>query len=259
MESLTIRRYGNAGPFVILLHGGPGAPGYMAPVGRGLADSFRVLEPFQRASGKEPLSVARHVANLQEIVQSQCGGMRPAIVGHSWGAMLALAYAAGTFDTEARSRIRAIRESRMDNNLRERMEGLLETVPDPNDRLQAMAGLFLPLDSYKLFSTDLEIDACDARAFDETWQDMLRLQAESVYPAAFGAIKTRVLMLHGAADPHPGEMIRASLQPYVPQLEYRELAHCGHYPWLEMEARDAFFLFLRGWLSNHLREGTSGS
>jgi pimeloyl-ACP methyl ester carboxylesterase len=91
---MQIRMYGVSGPVVVVLHGGPGAIGYMAPVGRGLADSFRVLEPFQRGSRGEPLTVAQHISDLHGVVKSQCGPERPAIVDSSWGAMLALAYAA---------------------------------------------------------------------------------------------------------------------------------------------------------------------
>jgi hypothetical protein len=36
---------------------------------------------------------------------------------------------------------------------------------------------------------------------------MIRLQDHGVYPAAFSAIRSPVLMLHGAVDPHPGRMI----------------------------------------------------
>ena len=52
---IEVRRYGARGPAVIVLHGGPGAPGAMAPVARALADDFMVLEPLQRPSGGEPL------------------------------------------------------------------------------------------------------------------------------------------------------------------------------------------------------------
>ena len=121
---MRIRTYGSSGLVVVVLHGGPGTPGYMAPVARGLADRFRVLEPWQRGSTGVPLTVARHVADLHELVESRCGGARPALVGSSWGAMLALAYAAahphqagslvligcGTFDPSARARMRAIYE-----------------------------------------------------------------------------------------------------------------------------------------------------
>jgi pimeloyl-ACP methyl ester carboxylesterase len=78
---------------------------------------------------------------------------------------------------------------------------------------------------------------------------MVRLQQEGVYPAAFAAIDVPVIMLHGAADPHPGRMIRAGLEPHLPQLEYREWERCGHYPWLERHVGVEFFAALRGWLS----------
>jgi pimeloyl-ACP methyl ester carboxylesterase len=88
----------------------------------------------------------------------------------------------------------------------------------------------------------------DIRAHTETWEDMVRLQDAGVYPAAFAAITLPVLMLHGTYDPHPGQMIRASLAPFLPQWEYREWEHCGHYPWGEQFVRDEFAV-LRKWLA----------
>jgi hypothetical protein len=35
----------------------------------------------------------------------------------------------------------------------------------------------------------------------------MRLQEIGVYPQAFETIRAPVVMLHGAAEPHPGEMI----------------------------------------------------
>jgi pimeloyl-ACP methyl ester carboxylesterase len=98
---IRVREYGISGPFVTVLHGGPGAPGYMAPVARRLGDRWQVLEPFQRGSGQETLSVAWHVADLHDVVTSRCDNRRVALVGHSWGAMLALAYAAQQADRVA--------------------------------------------------------------------------------------------------------------------------------------------------------------
>jgi len=65
----------------------------MAPVARGLADLYRVVEPFQRGSGGERLTVATHVADLHEVIGFYAGPAHPALLGASWGAMLALAYA----------------------------------------------------------------------------------------------------------------------------------------------------------------------
>jgi len=75
-----------------------------------------------------------------------------------------------------------------------------------------------------------------------------------VYPKAFSAISSPVLMLHGTYDPHPGRMILASLKPHIPQLEYCEWERCGHYPWREKAVRELFFSTLRDWLVKHLRE-----
>ncbi len=269
---MQIREYGTPGPVVLVLHGGPGAPGYMAPLARALAAPFQVLEPLQRGSGTERLTVARHVADLHELVESRCRGIRPALVGHSWGAMLALAYAAahpgraaslvligcGTFDPVARVRMRTICEERLEDGLRRRLERLPEEFPNPDERLRALANLMLPMYSCEPAVSELGAEACDARAHDETWEDMLRLQAQGVYPAAFASIKAPAVMLHGAVDPHPGRLILASLKPHLPRLEYREWERCGHYPWLEKTVRDEFFAVVRQWLARHFKVYVNG-
>ena len=268
---MQVRTYGTSGNFVVVPHGGPGAPRYMAPVAQALADTYRVLEPMQRSSGGEPLTVARHVADLHRLVEERCEGIRPALVGHSWGAMLALAYSAahpgrvtaialigcGTFDTTARDRLRSTREARTDDNLRRRLEQLSEEFPNINDQMRVRGKLMKQLDSCELISTDTEDEEVDARANQETWQDMLRQQEQGVYPAAFAAIHEPVIMLHGDYDSHPGSMIRASLEPHLPQLEYRELKRCGHYPWLEKAAHDEFIVVLREWLALQFTKGPS--
>ena len=131
--------------------------------------------------------------------------------------------------------------------------------PDPNERLRLLGDLLLPIYSHDPITTDQEVEECDARAHQQTWDDMLRQQKQGVYPAAFAAIKTPVLMLHGAVDPHPGTMIRASLAPYLPQLEYREWERCGHYPWLEKTVCEEFYKVLGGWLARQPCSGPARS
>ena len=135
-NKLTVHSYGVSGPQVIVLHGGPGAAGSAAPLARGLADSFGVLEPWQRTGAGEPVTVAQHIADLHELIKSRCGGEKPALVGESWGAMLALAYAAahpagtkslvligcGTFDQASRRQMEATIEARMNDQLRRQIK-----------------------------------------------------------------------------------------------------------------------------------------
>jgi pimeloyl-ACP methyl ester carboxylesterase len=261
---LFVREYGCPGPVVIVLHGGPGASGHMAPVARGLAGSYRVIEPFQRGSGPERLTVARHVADLREVINFYTGRCHPALLGASWGAMLALAYAAthpsstgplilvgcGTFDLVARAELQTTIAERMNDEIRARLKCADQL--DEDGCLKASAEAMMPIYSYDLLASPHEEDKVDARAHHETWDDMVRLQAEGIYPAAFAAIKVPILMVHGTFDPLPGRLIFAGLQPYLPQLEYRELERCGHYPWLERDAADAFFSLVRGWLAGNL-------
>jgi hypothetical protein len=87
----------------------------------------------------------------------------------------------------------------------------------------------------------------------------VQLQEAGVYPAAFAAITSPVLMLHSRYDPHPGKMVRASLAPYLPQVEYSEWECSGHHPWGEKFVREEFFAVLREWLPRQLDECKRGS
>lgn len=177
---------------IFLLHGGPGANGGL----EFLAEEFGGEAPLQRRSGGEPLTVARHVADLHALVSEP-----PLLVGHSWGAMLALSYAAehpverlllvgcGTYDPASRAELVRRREA---------------------------SGFEPPDEEY------------DEQGHEETWSDMLRLQADGTYPAAFARIEAPVTMLHGELDEHPGPMIRDNLRRYMPQLQYIEVAAAGH-------------------------------
>jgi pimeloyl-ACP methyl ester carboxylesterase len=84
VQPIQVRTYpGNAGP-VVVVHGGPGAPGSLGALAVDLAPDFEVWEPLQRCSGEVELTVDRHVDDLRDVAP------RPAtIVGHSWGAMRA--------------------------------------------------------------------------------------------------------------------------------------------------------------------------
>ena len=255
--AMRVREYGLQGPALAVLHGGPGAPGYLQPLAERLGKEFHVLEPFQRGASGEALTVARHVADLFDFADA----FAPVrvLLGPSWGAMLALAYAAahparvgalvlvgcGTFEPLARERMfQARRERRREVEGR---HGLQEGALGDDTSFRGLGSMALEIDSYELEDSMPPVEV-DRRAYEETWRDMLRLQEEGVYPHAFSQIEAPVLMLHGAVDTHPGRMIRASLAQHLPQLEYHEWEKCGHYPWLEAHAKDEFFQVLESWL-----------
>ena len=158
-------------------------------------------------------------------------------------------------DPEARAQIGATLEARTSPELRRRLERIPEEISDPLARMARRYELTHSLYNYAPLPPEPDTEPhppFDLRAHTETWNDMIRLQEAGVYPAAFAAIRSPVLMLHGTYDPHPGQRIRDSLLPFLPNLEYREWERCGHRPWAERHVRDDFFATLRDWLSRHL-------
>jgi len=265
-KNVTVRTYGAAGPAVVVLHGGPGVAGYMAPVCRDLSIEFRVIEPLQRASGEVPLTVDRHISDLCDVVLKYApGGLT--LVGHSWGAMLALAFAArhhdavtgivligcGTFDAVSRRSLDATVEQRMTPALRDRLRRSSRTIHDSDVRMCVVGRILEPVYSYELTAHADETEWYDAAGCHESWDDMLHLQQSGVYPAAFSSIRVPTIMVHGDHDPHPGLSTFDCLRAVMPHLEYVELLRCGHYPWWESFARDGFFSILRDWLAQHAR------
>lgn len=269
-RGIECRHYGEAGPWVVAVHGGPGAPGHMAPIARRLAARYRVLEPLQRRSGAESLSVAVHVSDMESAIRANCGSTRPAVVGSSWGAMLALCHAAanphstgplvlvgcGTFDLDARAEFKRRLAERLAGGLQAEIDQLDSSVDDPDARLAAKARLIGRAYEGELSEPDQDTLWVDARGNREAWDDMLKLQSEGTIPSAFRAIRSPVLMIHGDADPHPGRMIRDSLLPYLPQLEYHEIPGCGHDPWREPSHREGFFRAIEDWLGSRFGYGT---
>lgn len=273
MSDLIVREYGIGTEPVIALHGGPAAAGDVAPLARELGNAWHVLEPFQRGSGGRPLTVARHVQDLHDLIGERCEGRRPVLVGHSWGAMLALAYAAehprasagliligcGTFSVAARAEFGARLEARLSPGDRAYMANLERTEASADRRLAAQGRLMTRACGHDLEEVEEQIAAVDAAAYEQTWADMVRLQRDGTYPAAFAAIGVPVLMLHGEQDPHPGRLTSEDLRAYIPHLEYQELPRCGHSPWLERQAKRAFFDTVTAWLTARFRPANRGA
>jgi proline iminopeptidase len=86
------------GPPVVCLHGGPGLWDYLASLAALLDDTFTVIRFDQRGCGRStgddgPFTIEQAVDDLDQ-VRAALGFGRWALAGHSWGAELALRYAA---------------------------------------------------------------------------------------------------------------------------------------------------------------------
>jgi pimeloyl-ACP methyl ester carboxylesterase len=264
-DRIEVRLYGVSGPYVALLHGGPGAAEQMGTVGRRLGGRFRVVEPLQRASGEVPLTVARHVADLDEALRGPLEEGPVRLVGFSWGAMLALTYAArhpghverviligcGTFDRRSREVYEAAMAERMDAQQRRRFEELTARLAEESDRQRRnelfaeFGSLCTQIQAFDPLTSDSDDEiSYDEDGFRDTWSDAVLLQEQGIQPAEFARIEAPVTMIHGDADPHPGRLIFESLALLVRDIQYRQLSRSGHTPWIERHAREAFYELL---------------
>jgi proline iminopeptidase len=86
------------GPPVVCLHGGPGLWDYLASLAALLDGTFTVIRFDQRGCGRStadggPFTIEQAVDDLDQ-VRAALGFDRWAVAGHSWGAELAVRYAA---------------------------------------------------------------------------------------------------------------------------------------------------------------------
>lgn len=265
LEPIEVRQCGTGGPTLVVLHGGPGAPGSAHGLAQSLADKFVVLEPIQRRSGQVSMTVAQHVEDLRAVMP-----VPATIVGWSWGAMLGLSFAAsypehvnglvlvgcGTYDESSRKFFRAeVKRALGPCGVRRiadlEIELAGQTESDARNRiLDELGRLYMTAETYEpLDIQDDDVDhlPADALGHNETWNDVLRLQREGVEPARFTRISAPVLMIHGAVDPHPGPVTRELLRAFIPGLEYVEIERCGHEPWRERYARARFIRTVQTW------------
>ncbi len=256
----NLRLHGNAPYTVAVIHGGPGAPGSMAAVARELCAERGILEPLQTAG-----SLDGQVEELRDTVTRQ-GAPPVTLIGWSWGAMLSFITAArhpdlvrkvilvssGVFEEQYAPSITETRLSRLTGSEKTELAALRRTLDDPAAEENAHATLArigrlfkTRTDSVSLLpdpDDDLPVDFDIHR---QVWHDAHQLRQRGDLLALGRRITCPVIAIHGDTDPHPLAGIQQPLASVLRDFRLHVLARCGHYPWLEREARDAFFDLLR--------------
>ena len=265
---LHTRRVGT-GPPVVVLHGGPGADyAYLLPQYDRLAHGRALLFYDQRGGGRSP--VARdvpvgwqeHVADL-DALRKHWAIDRLALLGYSWGGLLAVLYALEYSDRVGRlalvapapltARWREEFERRLSARLadprivRARAElsasGLAQRDPEKYRRLAfalSVAGYFKDPSRAK----ELTPFRVTARTQQAVWQSLgnydLRDRLRSTFPKGKAP---RAVVVHGVYDPLPIESARETAA--LLDTGVIELA-TGHAP--HVEATEDFVRALAGFL-----------
>jgi len=255
---MNIRKYGNPPYKIAVLHGGPGAPGYMAPVARELSQRAGILEPLQTED-----SLEGQIAELNEQLIAHADKAMT-LVGSSWGAVLALFLAArnkelakkliligsAVFDSESSSRIQGIRLSRLsDENQRRHGQIMHDMYSKPleerKDLMKEWSDILFDADVYDPLTKDLEVIEVQDDIFAKVWPNFVRLRdTPGFLKNEFSKIDIPTVVIHGEYDPHPIEGIRPFLADCIDKISFHMLPECGHYPWIERFARNRFFEIL---------------
>lgn len=247
--SMTYKHYGKGPVRVVVVHGGPGCAGEVAPLARDIADmGHSVLEPFQTG-----LSIEEQVDELRRLLLEQCAPP-VAFVGWSWGVWLVCFLAeqqpalvrqlilvgSGPFLAKDAETIKSTRLARLNDKDRAQYERMRENMDAPGVVNQLMP-LFDKMDSVDpLPMPGLEL-IYNAEVHRKVWAEAVERRNSGELLMTLANLRCPVLAVHGDADPHPAQGVRAPLEGYCSHAEFVELPQCGHKPWAERQARTAFF------------------
>lgn len=252
-----VRTYGAPPYRVAVLHGGPGAPGDLAPVARRLAERRGVLEPLQSAATLEG-QIAELARQLTEHAEPPV-----TLIGHSWGAQLGFLVAArhpalvrrlvmvasGVFTEEHGAGIFERRLARLGEEDRAevlRLGELAEAGRATSDELMRFGGLLVKADSYDPLPEDVSVLEIQPEVNRGVWTDARQLLRSGGLDALGRSIRCPVVAIHGDYDPHPAEGVRQPLEAMVADFRFIEVPRCGHKPWIERLAVEAFYELLEG-------------
>lgn len=256
---MIIRKYGKPPYKVVVVHGGPGAPGELKPLALTLAASYGVLEPWQTAK-----TINGQVAELKTVIETRAE--RPVIlIGWSWGAWLSFITAAknpalikklilissGPFKAAYATRIMPTRLSRLSSRDKIKAETLLSLITKKESagskaQLAEFGALMAKADAYNPLPVSAETEkiAVQPSSYRSVWQEAAALRQSGQLLRYGRKIKCPVTVIHREYDPAPHEGISKPLSEVLKDFKFILLPKCGHHPWLEKDAREDFYKVL---------------
>jgi pimeloyl-ACP methyl ester carboxylesterase len=248
------KKYGKPPYRIVVVHGGPGAAGSMAPVAKRISLKRGVLEPVQTEG-----TVEGQIRELRQILRKKCQ-LPVILVGWSWGAwlcyMLAARYPAlvkklilissGPFEEKYARTILESRLSRMsetDNIRFKSLKYLLENrlVKSKDQVFAALGKLLAKSDSYDPVKSKSDHVSVRYDIYRSVWPEADALRRSGALLNLGKKILCPVVAIHGDYDPHPYKGVKTPLRNVLNDFRFILLQKCGHQPWAERFAREKFF------------------
>ena len=253
----TVRKWG-PGPYAVaVIHGGPGAPGEVAPVARELSVITGILEPFQTET-----TLDGQVQELRSVLVEQ-GKLPVTLVGFSWGAYLSFMLAARypalvkklvlvsspPFEEQYAASVTQTRLTRLNKTDQAGAQALLVRLADPatadkNALLAKLGTILAHADTYDPANAMGEGFHCQYDVFRGVWDEASELRKKQILIQMAKAIRCPVVAIHGDWDPHPAEGVNDPLTKVLPDFRFVLLEKCGHRPWIERNAAETFYKVL---------------
>jgi pimeloyl-ACP methyl ester carboxylesterase len=230
----------------------------MAAVARELSADRGILEPLQTAE-----TLVGQVEELLEQLTAQAD-CPVTLVGHSWGAFLGFIFSAryphlvkklvlvssGPFEAHYASNIMETRLSRLSEADKSELLALLEMFNSPIAVMDAKAfarvgEIIESADAYQALPHTGEVLETRPGQYARVWEEASRLRVSGALLALGQQIVCPVVAIHGDFDPHPAEGVRAPLAGVLKDFRFILLEKCGHNPWIEAQAYEAFYRVLR--------------
>ena len=258
---------------VVLCHGGPGIYDYLGPVAAIIDDIATVHRYDQRGCGRSqdlgPYDIATFVDDL-DALRAHWDYEAWTVIGHSWGASLALMYAIQY--PERTARLVHFSGTGIDPAWHQEYRSTREAKLPPHERRR-----FRRLNQRRLTATDEELkrineertsllertELYDATRLNEVPRldrfpinhslnsalnaELSRLEETGDLRPRVSRIRAPTLVLDGEGDPRP-MWARAHVAQLIPNSRHVTIARAGHEPWVEQPEATAKALrdFLMG-------------
>jgi pimeloyl-ACP methyl ester carboxylesterase len=253
-----VRTYGTPPFRIAVLHGGPGAPGEMAPVARLLAADAGVLEPLQSAA-----SLPGQVEELRSVLEARAS-LPVALIGFSWGAWLGFILAArypslvarlilvgsGSFEEHYAQTVHQTRLARLMDTERNKLSALIDQLGDQGTQdkkapFGQLGALLSKTDAYDAMPGESDVLDYQVEVYQSILPEAAKLRRTGELLDLGRQIRCPVIAIHGDHDPHLAEGVQIPLARTLENFRFILLERCGHKPWIERQARDYFFEVLR--------------
>jgi len=104
-----------------------------------------------------------------------------------------------------------------------------------------IAELMRKADAFQPESITYRNASFEFRIYESVWTEAERMRSGGELLWHAGRVSCPVLAIHGDYDPHPFDGVKLPLEKAIKDFRFMLLEKCGHEPWNEIPAKNAFF------------------